>query len=101
MSTNKEIATTILQQLGGNRFIAMTGAKNFLAVEAGLTFQIPQKNNINKVNITLDVDDTYRMTFYKFSMKNLTTKIIYTVGGVYFDQLQKIFTEQTGLETHL
>jgi hypothetical protein len=95
------IAQTILQQLGGNKFIAMTGAKNFLNTGEGLTFQIPLKNNINKVNITLDVNDTYRVTFSKFSMKKLTNLIVYTVSNVYADQLQTIFTEQTGLETHL
>jgi hypothetical protein len=95
------IAQTIYQQLGGNKFKVMTGAKNFYADGDGLSFWIPLKNGINNINITLDVDDTYRMTFNKFNTKKLHNVIVYTVTGVYFDQLQKIFTDQTGLDTHL
>ena len=40
MSTT--IATTILQQLGGSRFIAMTGAKNLVAEENALIFRLPE-----------------------------------------------------------
>ena len=95
------IPETILKQLGGARFIAMTGAKQFVADGDGLTFWIPLKNGINNVNITLDCDDTYRMTFNKWNSRKLENRIVYTVGNVYFDQLQDIFTEQTGLYTHL
>ncbi|MGI9949502.1 hypothetical protein [Vibrio hyugaensis] len=35
------IANTILAQLGGNRFIVMTGAKQFVAIEQGLMFTLP------------------------------------------------------------
>ncbi len=96
-----QIAQTIYQQLGGNKFKMMTGAKNFMADGDGLTFWIPLKNGINNINITLDVNDTYRMTFNKWMPKKLQNMIVYTVANVYFDQLQKIFTEQTGLDTHL
>lgn len=95
------VAQTILQQLGGNRFILMTGAKDFVGCEDGLTFAIPLHNNINKINITLDVDDTYRMTFLKWRRAQLDEVIQYTVAGVYADQLQQIFTNQTGLYTRL
>ncbi|HFN7312713.1 TPA: hypothetical protein ACHGUK_004268 [Escherichia coli] len=41
----KFVATEILNQLGGNRFIAMTGAKNFTCFdengESGLCFRLP------------------------------------------------------------
>lgn len=38
--TNTMIAETILQQLGGNKFVVMTGAKNFVALENGIKFNI-------------------------------------------------------------
>ncbi|AXF77019.1 hypothetical protein AV903_14875 [Erwinia tracheiphila] len=39
---SKEIAVEILNQLGGNKFIAMTGAKNFVWLEnGGLIFKLP------------------------------------------------------------
>jgi hypothetical protein len=101
MSYNQEVAHTILNQLGGQRFIAMTGAKKFSAGDECLNFWIPLKNGINNVNIALDVNDTYRMTFNKWNAKKLENRLVYTVANVYWDQLQDIFTEQTGLYTKL
>jgi hypothetical protein len=37
-----EIEQEILRQLGGNKFIAMTGAKNFVAGDGILAFRIPK-----------------------------------------------------------
>ncbi|EES0484193.1 hypothetical protein ACN662_005697, partial [Escherichia coli] len=66
----KFVATEILNQLGGNRFIAMTGAKNFAYFdedgECGLSFRLPSKfamNGINLVKIKLTFSDTYQVTF--------------------------------------
>ena len=60
--TNLIIAQTILAQLGGRRFIAMTGARNFICGENYLMFSLPKgfaKDGINKIRITLDWTDTY------------------------------------------
>lgn len=60
------IATTILQQLGGNKFIAMTGAKNFVSVKDGIRFSIGRNGSkANMVQITLKWDDTYTMQFWR------------------------------------
>ncbi len=96
------IAKTILEQIGGNKFIAMTGAKNLLAHEAGLSFKLPSrfaKNGINYVKITLDPRDTYIMYFGKIVKYTITDIATYT--DVYFDGLQSMFTRETGLDTHL
>lgn len=59
------IATTILNQLGGNKFIAMTGAKNFIAVKDGIRFNIGKNGSkANMVQIVLKWDDTYTMQFW-------------------------------------
>lgn len=93
-----EVAKTILNQLGGGRFVAMTGAKNFgiMSGKRGLAFQIPMRNGVRGVRVYLNGMDTYDMEFLnrKFEVKN-------RVEGVYNDQLQGVFTEQTGLYTHL
>lgn len=98
---NQEIARTILSQLGGNRFAAMTGAKNFVAGNDGLSFAIPTANGINRVNVTLDCNDLYRVTFSKWNARKLCNVIVHTVGGIYCDMLAPLFTEQTGLYTRL
>lgn len=47
-------AQTILNQLGGNRFVAMTGAKNFVALENGIKFNIGKNaSKANTVKITV------------------------------------------------
>jgi hypothetical protein len=91
-------AGIILQQLGGNRFIAMTGAKNFGFYGNTLKFQIPNRK-ARYVTITLDDSDTYTMTFKKLVRVDLVTVAEHT--GVYDDMLQSTFTEVTGLYTSL
>lgn len=103
MSTrNQEIAKTILSQMGGNRFIVMTGAKYFVAIENGLQFKLPARfaiKGINCIQIILAPSDTYTMKFLKISGVN--TKEVEEIEGLFFDQIQSTFTEQTGLYTHL
>ena len=62
------IANTILNQLGGNRFVAMTGAKNFVALENGIRFKIGRnKSKANTVKITVNGLDLYDIEFIKFT----------------------------------
>jgi hypothetical protein len=95
------IPETILSQLGGKRFIAMTGARNFTADgERKLMFSIPRrmaKNGIVKVTINLDWCDTYTIKFYRFDGFNVV--LVAEYNDVYFDQLQDLFTQETGLYT--
>ena len=101
------IADTILQQLGGNRFVVMTGAKNLAPDgDRSLIFQLPRrmaKDGINVVRITLDPSDTYTMEFVKMADARggyrMTT--VHKVSGVYANQLQDIFESRTGLATSL
>lgn len=70
MTRNQEIANIILQQLGGNKFIAMTGAKQFVAIDRGIRFRIGRNaTRTNMMRITLRGDDTYKMEF--IHIKNL------------------------------
>ena len=110
-----QIAATILNQLGGNRFIAMTGAKNFLATGDGLRFSIGRNaSKANRVEIKLNGLDLYDIEFTKhrpFSIKidhkkgevktiEEQTTTIRKFEDIYCDQLQELFTEVTGLYTH-
>lgn len=99
------VAETILKQLGGNKFIAMTGAKQFTKGknsdgEEQITFKLPRaKDGINVVIIALTSMDLYRITFGK--LRGVDYKVVKEIDGVYNDQLQEIFTRYTGLDTHL
>lgn len=94
----KAIAIQILKQLGGNRFIAMTGAKNFgiMSDRTGIAFSIPRANSVKYVRIILNSMDTYDMEFL-----NTKIQVIAKDNDIYNDQLQSIFTARTGLYTHL
>ena len=114
------IANEILQQLGGNKFIAMTGANHLLGLDNGLRMALPKNiSKANRLEITLNVMDTYNVRFYRYSSggvklkrdkdgklidiveKKEVDKTIGEYGNVYCDMLQDIFTEVTGLNTRL
>ena len=112
---NKEIAITILQQLGGNRFVAFTGAKDFCTIDNGLRFKIGRNaSKANRIEIKLNGLDLYDMTFIKYrpssikvdhkkgEVKTIEEKVetVREYNDIYCDQLQELFTETTGLYTH-
>jgi hypothetical protein len=94
------IAKTIYQQLGGNRFAFMVGAKYFAYGDTSLQFRVMRNSNrINCVKITLNGVDLYDLEFYWCDKNGCTIKSSFT--DVYGDQLQKFFTIATGLYTSL
>ncbi|KKL63739.1 hypothetical protein LCGC14_2172130 [marine sediment metagenome] len=96
--TDKTVAIEILRQLGGNRFIAMTGAKNFVCDNSSMSFQIPQtmtRDRISHIKITLNSMDTYDIKY--FNIRGVNIKIIDTFEGVYNDMLQEVISNRTGL----
>lgn len=97
-----EFHKVIYDQLGGNRFKAMTGAKNFCYSEKEkfLSFSIGRNSKgINRVKITLTAQDDYTMQFA--SVRGTNYNIKKTVEGVYCDMLQDVFTMETGMYTKL
>lgn len=97
----KQIADTILKQLGGGRFIAMTGAKNlaFSSSPPGLRMSIGRgaKDAIKYLRVDYDRgSDTYTMIF-----ANKSGGTVKSVSNVYADSLQRVFTSTTGFDTHL
>lgn len=106
------IAETILNQMGGHQFIVMTGVKQL--IEDGNTLRMTLPKNASKANrlwVTLDNDDTYTMYFFKLTAGRLNKKTftfseykeveIYKISGIYFNQLQDIFTKVTGMYIYL
>jgi len=94
------VAKTILQQLGGNKFIAMTGAKNLGSTNKSLQFKIGRNSkSINYVVITLKSSDLYEMEFIR--IRGTKRTVVKKVKGVYADQLQTMFTKYTGMNTRL
>jgi hypothetical protein len=105
MADNYEISNTILQQLGGNKFVAMTGARKLVTMEQGLRFRLPDQfaiSGINQVVVLLDPTDDYTVRFERSNVRaRVPNKVVSEYHGVYADQLQSLFTKVTGLDTHL
>lgn len=103
MNNAKEVSATILSQLGGNRFITMTGSHSFSYGTTNgndyLVFRTRNARKVKAVRITLMPSDTYKMEF--IGVKDFHVYNIHEIDQVYCDMLQDIFTEYTGLYTKL
>lgn len=102
--SHREIAKTILQQLGGGRFVAMTGARNLVASHNGLSFALPGgggfcRDGINGVCVVLTPADLYDVEFVR--RRGAMVKTVKKVEGIFFDQLREVFERATGLRTSL
>ena len=107
-----KVTDIILKQLGGNKFLSMTGANNLLSDGNTLRMNLPKNaSKANRLWITLNADDTYTMIFFRFTSGRLNKKtFIWTedkkdnvriIKGVYCDMLQDFFTSVTGMHTYL
>lgn len=105
LERRKEIANTIIHQLGGGMFLRLTGAKNFCALESGVSFKLPSrfaKDGINHIEIVLNSSDTYDLKFERIIIRkgNIIRKVLSEISGVYCDQLVDIFESETALFVH-
>ena len=95
------VATTILNQLGGNKFRVMTGAKNFMDHGNALSMRIGRNSsNSNYLKITLNDSDLYDVRFSKVT-KMGEEKSVREFNDVYNDMLVEIFESHTGMYTTL
>jgi len=104
----KEIATVILEQLGGsNRIGAMIGANGFIcgSMPQGtyLQFQFKGNRKYNVIRIVLNYQDTYDVHFMKMKKANyelgtsFELKIVDSINGVYNDMLKETIERQIGM----
>jgi hypothetical protein len=93
-------ADEILNQLGGNKFIAMTGATCY-SDNNGNTLVAKFKGSkiANIVYVTINSMDTYDVKICKYRGMNVNT--VKEVEGVYCDQLRHVFEQVTKLYTKL
>ena len=99
-SLNENVASTILKQLGGNKFLAMTGVKILTHSVKFLSFKLPKaKGGINHVKITLNNKDLYDIDFG--SVRGGRYVVKKSVDDVFAENLPSVFTQYTGLYTSL
>lgn len=105
LEVNNQIVNTMVSQLGGNRFFAMTGSKplykNCNCDNPLITLQL--RRNLSKSNyLTITYiagADLYKMEFIRLT--KTSRDIVKEFTDVYCDQLQELFTQVTGLYTRL
>ena len=98
---NQSQAKTLLRQLGGNKFIMMTGAKQMSIGKDGLTMKIG-RNSKSITHVAIDLDrgkDLYIMKFIR--VRKGIPKVVKQYDSVYADNLNNIFEKETGLYTRL
>ena len=102
MSQDLPVARTILSQLGGRMFVALTGSTHFVGDATSLSFRVGENPKaITHAKVNLQPDDTYTLVFQAYHPK--THDIIHeeTLPNVYCDQLKDIFEDRTGLYVSL
>lgn len=100
-NTDMTVANTILAQLGGRRFIVMTGSTNFTGRADGLSFKVGSNpKGVTHVRVTLTDMDDYTVEFLKIRGTKMPVTLA-EVDGIYCDQLEEVFTNHTGLYTRL
>lgn len=100
--TQMNVPETIYQQLGGQRFAALTGTRKLVGYTNGLTMTLAKnESGANRLAITLTPNDTYVMRFFKYSPYSETMTEIELFEDVYCDQLQDLFEHVTGFDLSL
>lgn len=97
---NLQVAETILQQLGGRQFVLLTGSRGFVGSPNSLMFLVgANAKRIAKCRITLTPADTYTVEFFKRQNDVVEPFVLSEepLTDVYYDQLQDIFEDRTGL----
>jgi len=95
------VAKTILEQLGGNKFRMMTGAKNLAGDENSLSMRIGRnKTSSNYLKITLNMMDLYDVRFSRVSPKG-GERSVTEYNDVFCDSLVEVFEKHTGMYTKL
>lgn len=100
--SNKEIANTILEQLGGRRFAIMTGAKEFGQTEKGLYFKLPGGKHFK---IVLNGNDLYDMSYIRngrfYKGNYIDAKTLSHRDDICVENMREVFTSMTGLYTSI
>lgn len=98
MPTDLTVAQTILAQLGGRTFLAMTGAKDLVGDEKSLMMKLrPNQSKANKLRITLNDNDLYDLEFMR--LRKFEMKPICKHENIHVEDLQRTFTQVTGYDT--
>jgi hypothetical protein len=98
MSTNLEVASTILEQMGGSgKLTCMIGAHDFTGSPDALTFRFRARgrDGSNCCRVSLLPSDTYKVEFISIRGNSVKSKGVFE--DIYAEDLRGVFERQTGL----
>ena len=95
------VAHTILAQLGGNKFLAMTGARDLVRDDNSLQMRLPRFPGlrINTLRITLTAMDDYQIE--GLNIRGISVKPVAFKDGVPAENLPLAVERMTGLRVSL
>jgi hypothetical protein len=100
-----QVADTILRQLGGAKFAAMTGAYSFSSGPNALSMRFANRRAVKGramgCIITLTPADDYTIETLRVEPPRYDRVIVAKAEGVYCDNLAETFTSLTGLDTRI
>lgn len=102
LTNAQQVAATILDQLGARKFLVMTGARDLVATAQGLQFKLPAsfaKGGVNMIRVELNAMDTYDVIAGRWARLDFKEKARESM--IYGEDLQRAFTNLTGLDTHI
>jgi hypothetical protein len=95
-----QVTQTILTQLGGNKFVTMTGASNLLGSENSLSFKVGRNAaKVTHVRVTLTAMDDYQIEF--LAIRGVNVKPVAFKDGLTCEQLAPAFASKTGMALSL
>src|SRR3954454_22827761 len=81
LMTELTVARSILDQLGGARFVAMPGARELVGSADSLTFKIgANPKRVSQVRVTLTPADLYSVTFFRIGKAPQIESDVYCAG---------------------
>ena len=98
--SSQEVAEIILEQIGDNKFMVMTGAYNLASTRNSLSLRFKGSSKYNCLTVTLNDSDLYDVRLLKISRKFEITAD-QSFPNIYADQLRGLFELETGLATSL
>lgn len=99
---NQRIAQTIVRQIGGGMFVAMTGATFIVPANYyGVVIRFKGCKKCQWLHVRYNSNDLYDLKFTRFNNKTGEEIVVAQFSDIYWDQLQEIFEQTTGLYTSL
>ena len=97
------VGKTIFNQLGGNKFAIMTGARISTGT-SGLVAVLPRKANgkkVNHVEVVLNEQDLYTVRFNNFKKSACHVEPVLVCENVCAENLVELFETNTGYTVRL